>query len=105
MRMIHHLVLYRLKPEVTPEGLEEMLMKTRMQLLKIPEAMSVRCGRRIDPGNEWPIFVAVEFDSKERMLMFMEDPVYIKYLENVVRRHTSESLRLDYETEPKRKYD
>ncbi|MBV9492404.1 MAG: Dabb family protein [Verrucomicrobia bacterium] len=102
--MIHHLVLYKLKPEVAPQQLEEMVMRTRMQLLKIPVAMNVRCGIRIDPKNEWPFFVAVEFDSKEKMAIFKEDPIYIKFIEEIVKRNTTELLVLDYETDPKRKY-
>jgi Stress responsive A/B Barrel Domain len=102
--MIHHIVLYKLKPEVTPERVEVLLMQTRMQLLKIPVAMNVRCGRRIDQKNEWPFFFEVEFDSKERMAMFVEDPVYIKFIEETIKPNTQDSMVLDYETDPKRKY-
>jgi hypothetical protein len=102
--MIHRIVLYKLKPEVTPERLEVLLMQTRMQLLKIPVAMNVRCGRRIDPNNEWPFFFAVEFDSKERMAMFVEEPIYIKFIEETIKPNTQGSMVLDYETDPKRKY-
>ena len=102
--MIHHIVLYKLKPEITPERVEVLLMQTRMQLLKIPVAMNVRCGRRIDQKNEWPFFLAVEFDSKERMAMFVEDPVYIKFMEETIKPNTQGSMVLDYETDPKRKY-
>ena len=63
-----------------------------------------RCGRRIDPKNEWPFFLAVEFDSKERMSMFVEDPVYIKFMEETIKPNTLGSMVLDYETDPKRKY-
>ena len=56
--MVYHIVLFKLKPEVTPEKLEEMMMNTRMQLLKIPEALSVKCGKRIDPTNDWEFFLA-----------------------------------------------
>jgi hypothetical protein len=102
--MIHHIVLYKLKPEITPERVEELLMQTRMQLLKITVAVNVRCGRRIDQKNEWPFFFAVEFDSKERMAMFVEDPVYIKFIEETIKPNTQGSMVLDYETDPKRKY-
>ena len=47
--MVHHIVLYKLKPEVTPARVEEMMMNTRMQLLKIPEVLNIKCGKRIDP--------------------------------------------------------
>ena len=102
--MIHHIVLYKLKPELSAEEIERILIQTRMQLLKIPVAMNVRCGRRIDKNNEWPVFLAVEFDSKERMAMFKGDPVYIKFIEETIKPNTLQSLVLDYETDPKRRY-
>ncbi len=80
------------------------MMQTRMQLLKIGVAMNVRCGRRIDENNVWPFFLAVEFDSKERLAIFQDDPIYIKFLEETIKPNTSESLVLDYETDPKRKH-
>ncbi len=79
-------------------------MQTRMQLLKIGVAMNVRCGRRTDHNNVWPFFLAVEFDSKERLAIFQEDPIYIKFVEETIKPNTAESLVLDYETDPKRKY-
>ena len=102
--MIHHIVLYKLRPELTAEQIEQILIQTRIQLLRISVAMNVRCGRRIDQDNEWPFFFAVEFDSKERMAMFKEDPVYIKFVEETIKPNTRQSLVLDYETDPKRKY-
>jgi hypothetical protein len=101
--MIHHIVLYKLKPEVAPEQVEQIMMRTRMQLLKIPLANNVRCGRRIDPKNEWPFFFAVDFDSKERMAMFKEDPIYIKFIEETIKPNTAGTLVLDYEMDPKRR--
>ena len=102
--MIHHIILYKIKPEVTADQLEKILIQARMQLLKIAVAMNVRCGRRIDQKNEWAFFVEVEFDSKERMAMFKEDPIYIKFVEETVKPNTVSSLVLDYETDPHRKY-
>jgi Stress responsive A/B Barrel Domain len=101
--MIHRIVLYKLKPEVTPEMVEDMMMQTRMQLLKIAIVSNVRCGRRTEETNEWPFFLTVEFDSKERMAMFREDPIYIKFMEETIKPNTSGFLVLDYETDPKRK--
>jgi len=54
--MIHHIVLYKLKPEVTPARVEAMMMNARMQLLKIPEVLSIKCGKRVDPELPWPFF-------------------------------------------------
>src|SRR4051794_27797472 len=60
--MIHHLVLFKVKPEVDDEKIEWMMRETRIQLLKIPEVLSVRCGKRIDESMDWPFFLAVEIE-------------------------------------------
>ena len=98
--MVHHIVLFKLKPEVTPAKLEEMMMTTRMSLLKIPEVLSVKCGKRIDPQCEWPFFVATEFESMDKYAMYRDDPVHLKFVEDVVKPNTTERLALDYEMEP-----
>ena len=54
--MVHHIGLYKLKPGVTPEETEEMMMNARMQLLKIDEVLSIKCGKRVDPKAPVAIF-------------------------------------------------
>ncbi len=98
--MVHHVVLFKLKPEVTPEKLEDIMRQTRISLLKIPEALNVKCGKRIDPKNEWPFFIAVDFESMNRLGAYLDDPVHVKYVEDVIKKFTSERLALDYEMEP-----
>ena len=77
--MVHHITLIKLKPEVTPEKLERMMMTTRMSLLKIPEILSVRCGKAIDAKMEWPFFIGLEFESMEKLQMTEEDAIYMKF--------------------------
>ena len=98
--MVHHIVLYRLKPEVTPARVEEMMMNARMQLLKIPEVLSIKCGKRIDPATEWPFFLAIDFESMDKFAMFREDSIYVKFVEEVVKPNTEDSLTLDFEMDP-----
>lgn len=98
--MIHHLVLFKVKPEVDEEKIEWMMRETRIQLLKIPEVLSIRCGKRIDPALEWPFFLAVEIENLEKLSFYMTDPHHVKFVEEVIKPHVSERLALDYETEP-----
>jgi Stress responsive A/B Barrel Domain len=100
--MVHHVALYKLRPDVTPEIIEEMIRKTRSLLLKIPEVLSVRSGKKIEAATDWPFFVSLDFESRHKQNMFRDDPVYLKFLEEVVRANTTESLLLDYETDPGR---
>jgi hypothetical protein len=101
--MVHRIVLYKLKPNVTVAQLEVIMMQTRIQLLKVSVAANVRCGRRIDNSNEWQFFFSVDFDSKERLRTFEEDPFYIKFVEEVIKPNMAESLVLDFDGDPKPK--
>ena len=98
--MVHHIVLYKLKPEVTPARVEEMMMNTRMQLLKIPEVLSIKCGKRIEAEMDWPFFIAIDFESMDKYAIFREDPIYVKFAEEVVKPNTEDSLTLDFEMDP-----
>src|SRR3954468_22509104 len=98
--MVHHIVLFKLKPEVTPARIEEMMMNTRMQLLKIPEVLSIKCGKRIDSEMAWPFFIAIDFESMDRYGVFKEDPIYVKFTEEVIKPNPADSLSLDFEMDP-----
>jgi hypothetical protein len=98
--MIHHLVLFKLKAGVDGEKIEWMMRQTRIQLLKIPEVLTVRCGRTVDPEGEWPFFLSVEVESMDKLGMYAEDAVHIKFVEEVIKPHVEQSLSLDFETEP-----
>jgi len=98
--MVHHIVLYKLKPEVTPARVEEMMMNARMQLLKIPEVLSIKCGKRIDSNMPWPFFIALDFESTEKLAMTEDDAIYMKFAADVLKSNTSERLTLNYEMEP-----
>ena len=98
--MIHHIVLYKLKPEVTPARVEEMMMNTRMQLLKIPEVLSIKCGKRINPQNPWLFFIAIDFESMDKFGIFREDPIFVKFMEEIIKPNTADSLSLDFEMDP-----
>ena len=98
--MVHHIDLFKLKPEVTPARVEEMMMNTRMMLLKIQEVLSIKCGKRIDSDLEWPFFIAIDFESMDKYGIFKEDPIHVKFMEEVIKPNTAQSLSLDFEMDP-----
>ena len=100
--MVHHIVLYKLKSGIEDEDVEEMMRAARSQLLKIPEVLTIRSGKRIDEKQEWPFYVAIEFGSLVKMAMCHDDPIYAKYRQEVIEPNTIESLDLTYELEPSR---
>ncbi len=98
--MVHHITLCKLQPEITEAKLEQIMMSTRMSLLKIPEILSVRCGKNIDPKSEWPFFVALDFESMEKLAMTEDDAIYMKFVADIIRPHTTDRLVMNYEMEP-----
>jgi hypothetical protein len=98
--MVHHVELFKLKPEVTPARIEEMMMNTRMQLLKIPEVLSIKCGKRIKQEMAWPFFIAIDFESMDKFDIFRDDPIYVKYVEETIKPNVAESVALDFEMDP-----
>ena len=98
--MVHQITLFKLKPEVTPENLEKMMMATRMSLLKIPEILSVKCGKNIDAKSDWQFFVALDFESMEKLAMTEDDAIYMKFISDVIKSNTAEGIVLNYEMEP-----
>ncbi|MEO6052782.1 MAG: Dabb family protein [Chthoniobacterales bacterium] len=100
--MVHHLVLFKLKPGTTDETVENMMRETRMQLLKIPEVLNIKCGKRVDPDNDWQFFLAVDFESMNRLAVYTKDPIHVKYVEEIIKPNVSKRLALDYEMEPGR---
>ncbi len=100
--MINHLVLFKLNPDVDDAKIEWMMRETRMQLLKIPEVLAVRCGKRIEDQQDWPFFLAVEVESSEKLGLYMNDPIHIKYRDEVLLPNISERLAVDFEMEPGR---
>jgi len=75
-------------------------MNARMQLLKIPEVLSIKCGKRIDAEISWPFFIAIDFESMDKFAIFREDPIFVKFNEEVIKPNTADSLSLDFEMDP-----
>lgn len=98
--MIHHVVHFQLSPEVDKTVLEEMVRSSRSMLLRIPEVLSVKSGRNLDPESRWQFFYAIEVDSREKLRTVLNDPFHIKLMERVLKPRTCDQLALDYELDP-----
>jgi len=98
--MIHHLLFFKLKPEVDSASLEEAIRASRSILLKVPEVLSVRSGRAVKENSEWPFYIALEFESLEKKRIYEEHPMYLKFKKSIIDRVTLASYHMDYETDP-----
>jgi hypothetical protein len=44
--------------------------------------------------------VAIDFESMDKFAMFRDDSIYVKFVEEVVKPNTEDSLTLDFEMDP-----
>ena len=98
--MVHYIALYKLQEHVDDEKIEEMIRGCRSHLFRIHEVHNVRSGKRIEPEMEYPFFVAIDFENLDKLKMYREDPLQVKFDQEVIKPNTSECVELFYETEP-----
>ncbi|GEP41329.1 Dabb family protein [Brevifollis gellanilyticus] len=100
--MIAYLSLYQLKPEVTEEALENMMFRTRVQLLRVPEVLAVKTGKRVNPNDRFPWFVYLEVESMDKLAICQDDPHYIKFREEVLKPNIADQESTAFEMEPRK---
>lgn len=98
--MIHFIALYQLAKGVDESVVDELMRSSRSLLLRIQEVHNVRSGKRVEAGNRYPFSVAIDFESLDKLAMFREDPLWLKFQREYLDKSTTESLELIYETEP-----
>ncbi|MGB3118586.1 MAG: hypothetical protein WBE58_07190 [Verrucomicrobiales bacterium] len=98
--MVHLIALYRLADGVGDEKLDDMLRVSRSLLFRVQEVHNVRTGRNIEGDNPWPFFVSMDLESMDKAQMFLNDPVWVKFNQDVVRGNTTTSEILLFETDP-----
>jgi hypothetical protein len=100
--MIAHVCLYKLKPEITAERVEEVMSLTRVYLLRVPEVLAVRTGKRTKPEDPWDWFIALELESLDKLTICLDDPYYIKFREEVLKPSVAETSAQSFEMEPRK---
>lgn len=100
--MISQISLFTLKPEVSPERLEEMMWITRTTLLRIREVLHLNVGKRIKPEDPWHWFVAIEAESLDKLAILQDDPYYFKFQQEVVHNSVDQQQVLLFEMDPRK---
>ncbi len=100
--MIHHIIYLQLNDPKATAVLEEMVRASRTWLLKIPEVLSVRSGRNLNPESQWQFFYSYEVDSMEKLGLVGADPFHLKFIEQFVKPHTHSRMGMTFELDPSR---
>ena len=90
------IISFCVKPVLTRTTRRE----TRIRLLKIGEVRAIKCGKRIEVGHDWDFFFSADYESMDKMSLGHDDPVYERFLAEVIQPHVAEQLTLSYEIEP-----
>lgn len=100
--MVQHVIYLQLNDSLEKGKLEEMVRASRIWLLKIPEVLSVRSGRNLDPDSQWQFYYSFEVESLEKLRMVESDPNHLKFVQEFIEPHTNNSFGLDFELDPSR---
>jgi hypothetical protein len=100
--MLCQVSLFTLRPEVTPDRLEEMMWVTRTTLLRIREILHLNVGKRVKPDNPWDWFVSIEVESLDKLAIAQDDAHYYKFLHEVLGESVQQQEVLTFEMEPRK---
>lgn len=99
--MIHHFVLLTTKPEVISTKLEEIMVETRIRLLKIPEVSNLRVGKRVDTtNNAFTYFFSFDVENLDKLTFIHDNAVYTQFEKQILGPFVAASKAYDYEMEP-----
>ncbi len=76
--MIHHLKLIQLKGGLPANRVEEMMVESRIRLLKIQDVLSLACGKKIPLNGHdsfHDLFLALEFENSLKRTSAFDHPL------------------------------
>jgi antibiotic biosynthesis monooxygenase (ABM) superfamily enzyme len=94
--MLAHIVLYKLKPDVTGEQAQALLREARARLSSIPGVMNLHAGVSIYQDEPFQCGMVMYFDDVESLERYRQHPAHVKFVEEVVNPITDKIRRLDY---------
>lgn len=98
--MVHFIALFRVGKDTDEDDIEKMIRLSRTCFHRVNEAHNFRSGRSIDPRDEFGFFISADFESRDKLAMFRDDPNYQRFETEVVKAHTTSVRELLFETEP-----
>ncbi len=99
--MVHEIFLLKLKTGITPDQVETIMVETRIRLLKIPEVMNLKCGKKIDlRNNPHDVFVCVDFENLTKARIARDSAIFTQYEKQVLEPNVEKVVFLDYEMDP-----
>lgn len=99
--MVHHIRFLKLKATIKPDQIENLMVETRIRLLKIPEIMNLHVGKKIDvKHNPHDVFFSFDTESMAKLRIAEDDAVYIKFKHQILDQNVEQETALNFEMEP-----
>ncbi|MFH1066632.1 MAG: Dabb family protein [bacterium] len=99
--MLHRILLAKLHANSPPEKVEELMIESRIRLLKIPEALNLRCGKSLEEKDAaYDFFLSIETENSSKMRIIEESAIYLKFQHQVLEKLAAKISQMDFEMEP-----
>jgi hypothetical protein len=102
-RMIHHLKLIQLKADLPANRVEEMMVESRIRILKIQDVLSLACGKKMPvTGHKTlaDLFLALEFENSLKRTSAFDHPVYQQFEAQILKPNAEKIEVLEFEMDP-----
>lgn len=103
--MIHHICLLSSPKAASPEQIDNLMIETRLRLLKIPEVMNLRVGKSVNSNNSYFFFFSFDVDSLEKLELVKQTAYYYQFEKQVLSSLSALKTEYDFEMEPKKEID
>ncbi|QSR89024.1 hypothetical protein [Methylacidiphilum caldifontis] len=103
--MIHHLCLLTSQKISSSEQIDNLMIETRLRLLKIPEVMNLRVGKSIQPNNSYFFFFSFDVDSLEKLELIKQSAYYYQFEKQILSPLSATKTEYNFEMEPKKETD
>lgn len=95
--MICHVVLVRLRDDLSEEATERFLEQAREVLGAIPGVRNLRAGRDIRGDSSHPCALVMEFADRDALEAYQVHPEHRRFLDEIIGPIVEDKLVLDYE--------
>lgn len=76
------------------------MVESRIRLLKIPEVMNLRCGKKLDEENPFNFFVSLDAENAGKLKVVEQSAIYLQFRHQVFDPKVEEIKKLNFEMEP-----
>lgn len=99
--MVHQVILAKLKPDLSEDTVEKVMVEARIRLLKIPEIRNLSCGKKIDAkNNPHDFFIAMDFENLSKMRVAADSPIYHQFITQIIEPYVLKQTSYEFEMEP-----